>query len=558
MALSLIRPEPGKHANVTPTTGRPKYGTIRAITASATTISTTDKSELQQMTDRRKSSAWQTKAWDYTETIGELRKAGTLVGNILSRIRVYPGYVTDADLAPADIDQMDGIPDSIKADANRVLRHLGSGSGSISSLLRDAGVNLFVTGECYLVRVPKRGTHGQKQWEIRSVDEIIIENAREVYIKSTRNTKKEQYIRLDTAEIGRIWVSNPRYSDEADSAFRPLTELMDELLMWNKAVRIALKSAQNGGILYLPDELDSAGSTFDSESDEDDIDPVDMGVLDDDEDSISEALMESMTAPLRDENAASSIFPLILRGPADAADKIKHILLSRDLPEKFQERADRVLARIINSLDLPPDMLTGVGSLKYTGAQAVSESLFRDYIQPLAVVLMDAFTTVYLRPSLKALGHTDDDIARVTLWYDASEIISIPNRSDSATEGYDKSIISSEAWRRAHGFSASDAPTESELAKRMAMERGLLSEATSEMLIQELLPTLTERMREQSLSTSGLGNLLPQDQGPIAPDGALPGEPELGAPDPFSDTPASDVQIDTPPPATSSPNLIEP
>lgn len=528
-------PERNKHDKLV----APKYATFRALTASTESINTSSKDDVTELAKRRSASTWQTKAWDYSEVIGEVHYASAMIGNVLSRIRLYPGFITDEDLSPADIQDVKDISDDLKADARRVLRNLSNGSGGMSGFLRDAGTNFFITGECYLVNNQKRS--GDRQWEIRSVDEVVVSGSSEVSIKNSRHAQTSEYTKLKSAnQIGRMWVSYPRYSDEADSSLRPLVELFDELLMWHKAVRIALKSAMNGGILFLPDELDKAAETFDDGDDDADINPDAMSeVLDDDDDAISEALLEAISAPIRDEHAASSIKPLILRGPEGAGEKIRHIMLSRDMPEKFQARADKVLERIISGLDVPSDIVSGMGGLKYSNAAVIEDSFYKNHIEPLALLIVDSLTSIYLRPALRAMGYTDEDLARVVIWFDPSAVSTKPSKAESATSGYDKHLISGEAWRRSHDFSESDAPTETEIAQRLALERGLLNDQVTEALLQTLIPSILGELRGTMMTpgASAIDSLMnPADPNAINGEGPLVTNPKLVAPDPHAPT----------------------
>src|SRR6266581_4378747 len=56
-----------------------------------------------------------------------------------------------------------------------------------------------------------------------------------------------------------------------------------------------------------------------------------------------------------------------------------------------------------------------------------------------------------------------DDPADWGVWYDASELVLRPDRSQDATDTYDRLELSGEALRREHGFDDSDKPTEDEL-----------------------------------------------------------------------------------------------
>ena len=52
-----------------------------------------------------------------------------------------------------------------------------------------------------------------------------------------------------------------------------------------------------------------------------------------------------MTTPIRDEDSASAVVPLIIRGPAELGDKIKQFKFERSFDPALAQRADRVLER---------------------------------------------------------------------------------------------------------------------------------------------------------------------------------------------------------------------
>lgn len=515
----------------------PKYSALRPLTASAEKINISDKKELDSLKKKREADTWQTQAWAYSELIGEVRFAATLVGNLTSRIRLYPGYITDEDLAPADIQDIEGkgISDELKAASRRAIRLLSSGNGGISGLLRDASVNLFVTGECYLFQKSKknpRGTFGQETWEIRSVDEIQYKSSgrnQGVYVKGRRTAMEDTWEKQDGNFLGRIWHSYPRYSDEADSSLRPLLELMDELLMWNKAVRSAIKSQMNGGILFIPDDIANIAQS-DGDSDDIDVDSPEENV-----DTIEEDLLAALTAPISDEGAHTSVVPVIFRGPSDMGENIRHITLAKNISGEMQDRADNVLDRILAGIDIPKDVVSGLGSAKYSNAMVIEETMYKSHIEPLALLIVDSLTTVFLHPVLKAYGFSDEEIERVVIWYDPSAIAAKPSKADAADVGYAQKTISAQAWRREHGFSESDAPTQLEMSQRLAMERGLLDEATSAAIFQTLMPDLMQAARDGQLEASpdgqGLqefldgGSMVPSPDGPQEPEAPVDTEP---------------------------------
>jgi hypothetical protein len=97
-----------------------------------------------------------------------------------------------------------------------------------------------------------------------------------------------------------------------------------------------------------------------------------------------------------------------------------------------------------------------------SNAVVIDENLYKANIEPLALVLADSLTSVYLRPVLKAQGYTDEQIKELVIWYDPSEIVTRPNSAESANQGVDRGLLSPSAWRREHGYAESDAPSEEE------------------------------------------------------------------------------------------------
>src|SRR5690606_34288447 len=238
------------------------YNAPRPLTAAASKISINDKIEIESLKKRRESAKWQEHCWEYYDLIGEIKYAVRLIGSVISRIRIYGAYVTDEDMAPSPISSTEHVDDELKDDIKRAVSLLGTGPGGMGGLLSAAAKNLFVAGECYLVQQPARpgSAFSRDTWQIRSVDEVVIEKNGRVdsfKVKRTRDAKKPaDYIQLTpTSFVARIWNMHPRFAEEADSSMRGIIELVDELLLLNKDARATIKSRLNAGILLLPDDL---------------------------------------------------------------------------------------------------------------------------------------------------------------------------------------------------------------------------------------------------------------------------------------------------------------
>ena len=264
------RPAPSSFANVF-TSGTPAmsaaYNIPRSLTAAAVQVKVNDKAEFEQFKTRRhaSSSAWQAEAWEYYDAIGEIKYAFNLVASVVSRIRIYAAAVDDPSQAPVSVNESRVVEGNLSAAAERALERLNSAYGGQAGLLKDAALNLSVSGECYLVQMPARpGSGVPESWDIRSVDEVITDPKGGFSVIGRREQAAGQGAAFgvnrlgNKAFVGRIWRSHPRFSDEADSSLRSLLDLCAELLLLNRTFRATARSRLNAGALYLPDGLSVA------------------------------------------------------------------------------------------------------------------------------------------------------------------------------------------------------------------------------------------------------------------------------------------------------------
>lgn len=497
------------------------YSEPRTITAAAVPINISDKTELSSLSKRRAASAWQDQAWEYYDLIGEIKFSANFLASVVSRVRLFGGYIKDDDLAPTVLKNMEGIDDDLVVDVQRIMRRLGSGNGGVPGLLQDASLNLFISGECYLVQEPGRPGNGNKErWSCRSVKEMVFRKGKNAgtFIKPSKSTTTSEMIQLpNRAAVQRIWRMHPAYSDDADSSMLGLLELCDELLLLNKASRGAAKSQTNAGLITVPDSL-SNSSQSDGEIDDDEETMADLS--DDDTDAFEDEFIQALITPISDEGAASSVAPLLVRGPGDELDHIRHIPLDRKFDETSANRADKVLDRILGGLDIPKEIVQGIADAKYANAVQVEETLYKAHIEPMVLLLCDALTEAFLHPMLKALGWKESDYENIVIWYDPSAITAKPSKAEAASVGYDKKILSAQAWRRANGFSESDAPTELEVVQRLGVERGIIPEPINNAILATLVPDLMKQVQQQQQAASPDGGAVAQQisaQEPTAP-----------------------------------------
>lgn len=535
---------------------RPKpvaYNHERVITASASRIRISDRNEAERNRTRiAANTAWQEEAWTYLDSIGEIKFGYNLLGAVASRVRLYVGVVVDPDAPPVAVSdavvtaaddtdstaddaaearkEVDFDPDLAK-EADEAYRE-AMGQTNTATFIRTTVLNLLVPGEGYF-------TWDTKKWAARSTSEVTItqDENHPYQLRRSRGESVGMRYLPEGAVVGRVWREHPRFSMDPDSALLAMRAECEELLLLGRMIRAVTRSRLNAGALYVPDEISVVARTTPEDGTEDselEADPLEA------------ELLYTVTEPINAENSAASVVPMLLRGPAELADKIKHILFERKSDEFLVARADKVLERILAGLDVPKDVVTGLANVKYSNAIQIDENMYKAHVEPMCVTIADAVTEIILHPTLRDKGWSEEDLAKVVVWYDPSEVVVRPNRSEDADKGYDKYIISGGAWRDAHGFADTDAPGEEELAMRLAVDKAVVPPELATLLFNKLLPEITQAAR---LQAGADGSVPPELQQML--DGETPTSPlpsDGGALPPPEAPPAPDV-----PPAEAAP-----
>jgi len=150
--------------------------------------------------------------------------------------------------------------------------------------------------------------------------------------------------------------------------------------------------------------------------------------------------------------------------PAEYVDKIKHLDFTLKIDEKIIDKRESAIKRLASQLNVPPEVLLGMGDLNHWNAWISDETSLKVDVAPDAELICQAITTGYLQPRLKASGV--EDWASWVVWYDMSELTLRPDRSDDAIQLYDRLEINGAALRRETGFDESDKPGDDELKEQ--------------------------------------------------------------------------------------------
>jgi hypothetical protein len=540
--ISLFRRKAPKPAN---------YGARRPIVASANRLSLDDRRYNQELANQTYRMAWQEQAWEHFDRIGEIKYAYNLVASILSRLRIYPAVVIDPESPPVSL--VDGVTierpeaeDEEEDEGTAAPERPNNGLSpqralemqrvyeeafrktKIPSLMRNYALNMNVPGECYLMK--HRGS-----WTIKSTTELKVEASGTLKLQRSIASLPTE-LDKDNTIIGRIWREHPRYSFEPDSAMRSMEEECQELLLLSRVIRSNSRARLNAGILFVPDEIVVAAQTATD----------DQEVQEDEEMAFEQSLYETLTGPVTNEDNPNTVVPLLLRGPGEVGALIQHISMERKTDEFLVARAEKVLDRILQGLEVPKDSVTGYSGLKFANSVHVDENMYKAHIEPLALALCDALTEIILIPELADLGWSEEELAKATIWYDPSEIVTRPDRATDAQALYDRKELSGSGLRSAFGFSEQEAPTEEELAVRLALGSVIPPDVVS-VLLSKALPGI---LGKHLASSADGANELPDSLSNALDGTEVPGSPAPG--DLGDSVPSSLESGGTPTPSDSS------
>jgi hypothetical protein len=406
---------------------------LAALTAAAAPVSS-PRTDLIRNTE-----GWQEEAWAYHDTLGEFRYAVDWEAKMLSRVRLFA-----AKLEP-------GQDEPVRADAGTAVDLMTSMAGGVAgqaTVMDGLGTQLSVPGEGYLI---VETVNGVEQWSVRSNDEVRVARGRYEVLDENSATTGNMWRPLaeDSLRPLRVWRPNKRYHHIADSPARAARSTMRELELVNRHITAQyLSRLASAGVWLVPDEV-----TF----------PVREEFADAPDPFMAEWI-EIASEAIRTPGTAAAIVPIPIKVPAEMIGKFQHLDFTLKIDEKIIEKRESAIKRLATQLNIPPEVLLGMGDLNHWNAWAVDETSLKVNIAPDAELICQALTTGYLQPRLRASGV--EDWANWVVWYDMSELTLRPDRSDDAIALYDRLELNGAALRRETGFNETDKPTDEELKEQ--------------------------------------------------------------------------------------------
>lgn len=493
------------------------------LTAAATILEPDDPKERTRVS--RGPEPWQREALDAYYDLAEVGYPTNYQSNALARLRLVPAMQDDPREPPVVLDDdgdddLDLTPDE-RAAMNATIDRLGIGTLlSMTELQRLLALHLFLTGECYLVGYPDPDQQGEA-WDVLSVDELVVDQNGRGYARRVAgyggSAMTESF--PDDAFIARLYQRDARYSRRAYSAMRSVLPLTDELRILTDAIRATAASRIPAGILALSHNF-RAGPKDERLTGQRDEAANDPTVV---------RYQEHFETPIKNRKSAAAVTPFLLFGEtADIQNGIRPIEFNRPIDKTYADMRAEIIRRIGVGIDLPPEVLTGLGNVKFWNAQMIDQSTFKYHLEPDAQAMVYALTYGYYRPHLAKMGI--ENLGRCLVWYDATPLVSHPNQSQDYQEAYDRIEVSGDAYRRIKGIPDEDKPTPEERADRIwakiteHMRTAPVAIPTPEQILSGEIPVV-EANTSSTVAPSGPPSSPSPDGPPVTVPASGPSEP---------------------------------
>lgn len=413
----------------------------RPLMASGEKVNLDDVNAINAVLNRRQ--RWQIQALDANDACPEVNYGIEFLSGICSRVTLYAATMpSEKDAAPIRTGNSDAISN---------VEQLGS-FVERAEIQRDMATQLLITGEPYLIG---QRESSDERWSIASVEEVHPDGDT---VRITDSPFDESPERLDPRNSTwiRMWRRSPRYRSLATSHIKPLLETIDELLGWDAAARAAGRNRLTmAGLLGIPSDCEVPA--------EEDDPPEFSG-----SERFVRRVFNAMVTAIRNPSSAAAAVPIVFSYTAKDSGKSGVEFISVDRPQDalLESRTERCLGRLGSGLNVPPEVLTGLGGATHGASGSIKDSAFREHGEPLVILMCNALTIAYHRPRLIKAGMSPEEAKKEFLWFDKSKLIERPDMGQAADRGAELLMIGPAAWRRERGFSETDAPTPTE-EKRM-------------------------------------------------------------------------------------------
>lgn len=414
---------------------------------------------------------WQKTAYQLYDEVGECWFAGQYVASAMSRLRIFPAIQPDPDADPIAIDSdkleaKDRPPDEEIAILLALTERLTNSFGGIGDIMRGHALNNFLAGESFLIG---RLIDETEEWEVHSVLALTVdETGRAVGLKRSPDDKPGDIEKLwfgendqKNAMVVHVWRRHPAWPNFPDAPMRPGISYLEDLRILTASIRAAAQSRIPSGIFGIPSESLPEGYEPTDENAEGEAK----------KDPLIEQLLTHLSTPILNPKDASALVPFIMSLPGDELEKIRQFDFAREIDKLAVELRTESRQSFATTVDLPADVLSGKQDLNHWTAWNIDEDGFKIHLASHAELIMDGLTAGYMWPSIQGEGGEGgvERPRRYRFWYDATELVSHPNRFDNALKAHAVFAISDGTLRDSGGFDDNDAPDDPEVQRRIVI-----------------------------------------------------------------------------------------
>lgn len=393
------------------------------------------------------------KPWEWYKKIGEVHYA-------ISRSARIAGYAKLQCVRYGDDGSIeDVVEDGIAAD---IVAGITSPYGGTRGLIERFYTLMKVPADSYLINVSDEDGDSEG-YHFLSPDEMDVSSfsrfrrgsgqLRWITVPSTpymeNGEKGKQFVREIPNDdmLGRVWSPDHQYVDMTDSALAAMNTECEALYMLTQTIKAKLLSRFTlAGLLYLPNDVSTARVTRNQPE-----------VAGQEIDQTLNFLIAAMTRNVKNWEEATAYMPILLRGPADAGEKIKHIVMDQAVFETDLELRRELIGRILQGLDSNQDMTKGSSDQSHFGMWASADEERRIAVQPDLEVMCWSLERLVLHRRLLEDGMSPEEILRHGVWYDLSASTVHANQQEDARQTRDRGLINAKATRRMSGIREDDA-----------------------------------------------------------------------------------------------------
>lgn len=375
---------------------------------------------------------WQVEAWDLLDKVGELRYYVSWRANSCSKVRLVASEL-DEEGKPTGKCSNQAVVD--------IVNSIGGNQLGAAEFIKRSVEHLTVPGETFQGII--QTADGRELWRAFSRDEV-----RKTGIGTTVEMPDGSDHKVTSADwLWKCWQPHPRRAKECDSPVRANLDALREIVTQTRTIADAGKSRLLGnGIVFVPTEMSLPSSTAPVNADAPGA-PIELqgtpAVRE-----LEELLYEVARVSYDDDESFARMIPIFASVPGEQVKNVHHLKFDNEITDVAIKLRNDAIARLALGLDVSPERLLGLGSsTNHWSAWQIGDNDVQMHIAPVMETLCASLTENILRRMLKDAGMSPTEMDKYLVWYDPSELTADPDKSDSATDAFDRGVITAEAYR---------------------------------------------------------------------------------------------------------------